>query len=293
MYNLNRVGEHTYYMDSPTNVGFYVYDTDKACMIDSGNDKAAGKKALKHIETNGWTLKKVIGTHSHGDHTGGCALLKAKSGCEVYLPGVEAAILNHTFLEPTYLYGGFAMKELYSKFITAAPCECKELTKEDLPEGLSYEHLDGHSFEHIAVKTDDGVWFTGDCVISGEILNKYKVSFLYDIEKHLDSLEKLKNLKGRLFIPSHSVPVENIAELADINRENIIEVADVVKRLCTEGITIDGLLEKVFEEFSIKLYITQYALIGFTVRSYISWLYGKGEIEPVFEGTRLLWKTVK
>ncbi len=291
MYNLNQVGEHTYYMDSPTNVGFYVYNNN-VCMIDGGNNKDAGKKALRHIEAKGWKLEKIICTHSHGDHTGGCALLKSRSGCGVYLPGVEASILNHTFLEPTYLYGGFAMKELYSKLITAAPCECMELSEDDLPEGLCYEHLDGHSFEQIAVRTDDGVWFTGDCVLSAETLNKYKVSFLYDIEKHLKSLEKIKTLSGKLFIPSHNVPVEDITELAEKNRENVAEVSEVIKRLCSEGITIDGLLEKVFEEFSIKLYITQYALIGFTVRSYISWLYGKGEIEPVFEGTKLLWKTV-
>ena len=82
-----------------------------------------------------------------------------------------------------------------------------------------------------------------------------------------------------------------VSATSRINSENIREVADTIKRLCAVGLTIDELLERLFAEFGIKLYLTQYALVGFTTRSYLSWLYEKGEIQPVFEGTRLLWKT--
>ena len=80
MYDLNQVGESTFYMDSPANVGFYV-DKNKVFLIDGGSDKDAAKKALKHIESRGWTLGAVICTHSHADHAGGCALLRQRTGC--------------------------------------------------------------------------------------------------------------------------------------------------------------------------------------------------------------------
>lgn len=291
MYELNRVGESTYYMNAPTNAGFYV-DDNKVFLIDGGSDKDAAKKALAHIEARGWTLKAVICTHSHADHAGGCAFLREETGCKIYAAGVGAAILKYSYLEPTYLYGGFAMKDLHSKFIMSPPCDCEELTPKTLPEGLEYTHIDGHDFEQIAVRTRDGVWFIADSVVSAETLSRYKIPFLYDIAKQLDALKKLTELEGRLFIPAHCPPTENVTELARINSENIREVAETIKRLCKDGLTVDELLERLFAGFGIKLYLTQYALVGFTTRSYLSWLYEKGEIKPVFAGTKLLWKTV-
>ena len=292
MYDLNQVGESTFYMDSPANVGFFT-DKNKVYLIDGGSDKDAAKKALKHIESRGWTLEAVICTHSHADHAGGCALLQQRTGCKIYAAGVSAAIIKYSYLEPTYLYGGFAMKDLRSKFIMSPPCGCEELTPDVLPDGLEYTHIDGHDFEQTALKTCDGVWFVGDSVVSAETLSKYKIPFLYDIAEQLNTLQKLTELKGRLFIPAHCPPTEDITELARINAENIREVSETIKRLCSAGLTIDELLERLFAKFGIKLYLTQYALVGFTTRSYLSWLYEKGEIKPVFEGTRLLWKTVE
>ena len=290
MYELNKVGENTYYIDSPANVGVYEYG-GKVCLIDSGSDMDAAKKALRLIEGRGWTLDMVICTHSHADHAGGCAYLREKTGCRVYAYGAAAAIVKYPFLEPTYLYGGFPAKELRSKFLMSAPCECEELTEEVLPDGLEFAEMNGHDFAQIAVGTKDGVWFTADIVLDAATLSKYKVSFLYDIESHLETLDRLEKLSGRLFIPAHSEPIESIAELCRINRGNVFEVAEVIKRLCRDALTIDELLERIFAEFGIKLYLMQYALIGCTTRSYLSWLVGRGEMKMVFEGTRLLWKT--
>ena len=39
MYSLNKVGEKTYYIDCPTNIGLYKLNDTDVCIIDSGNDK--------------------------------------------------------------------------------------------------------------------------------------------------------------------------------------------------------------------------------------------------------------
>lgn len=292
MYELNKVGEHTYYIDSPTNVGLYEYD-GRCCLIDGGSDKSAAKKVLKHIEEQGWTLEKVFCTHGHADHTGGCAILRERTGCIVYAPKACAAVLNNPQILPSVLYGGFPSDELRSKFLMAPQCECLPLVEEALPNGLSFTKIDGHDFEQAAFRTSDNVWFIADGTVSEQTTEKYKIAFLYDVAEHLKSLEKLKTLEGRLFIPSHDVPQSDISNLVDRNIACIHEVANVIKRFCENGITIDDLLEKIFAEFGIKLYLMQYALIGSTTRSYLSWLVGKGEMECVFEGSRLLWRTVK
>ncbi|MBE6902661.1 MAG: MBL fold metallo-hydrolase [Ruminococcaceae bacterium] len=292
MYDLNKVGEHTYYIDAPTNLGIYLYNGNKVCMIDGGSDSDAAKKALQHIEANGWTLEMVLNTHCHADHTGGCAYLADRTGCRNYAPGADAAIMRYSYLNPTYLFGGFPMKELENKFTLAPPCDCLPLTEDVLPEGLTCLHVDGHSFEQLAFRTSDDVWFMADSLISAETFPKYKIAFLYDIQKHLDTLDRISRLNGKLFIPSHCTPLTDIQQLAAINRDNVYEVAEDIKRLCRDGLTIDELLEQLFAEYRIRLYIMQYALVGYTTRSYLSWLSARGEIAPVFDGTRLLWKTV-
>lgn len=292
MFDLNKVGERTYYIDCPTNMGIYNYADNKVCMIDGGSDSEAAKKALAHIAANGWELTMVLNTHCHADHTGGCAYLAEQTGCKVYAPGADAAIMRYSYLNPTYLFGGFPIKDLENKFTLAPPCDCLPLTEDSLPAGIEALHVDGHSFEQLAFHTSDDVWFMADSLIAAETFPKYKIAFLYDIEKHLQTLERIMSLEGRLFIPSHCPPLTDAKSLAEINRDYVYEVAEDIKRFCRDGLTIDELLQKIFEEYRIRLYIMQYALVGYTTRSYLSWLNSRGEIVPVFEGTKLLWKTV-
>ena len=247
---------------------------------------------LRLITGRGWTLNKVFCTHSHADHTGGCSALRERTDCGIYAPGVCASVLRYSYLQPVTLFGGYPMREMRSKFVMAKTCECAELTESALPEGLTFEHIDGHDFEQAAFKTGDGVWFTADCAVDKSVIERYKISFLYDIAEHLRSLERLKAFEGNLFIPSHSEPLTSIAELAEENIRNVHEVAAVIKRLLETPLTIDGLIEGLFVEFGIKLYLMQYELIGSTARSYLSWLSANGEVGCVFEGSRLLWKTV-
>lgn len=291
MFELHKVGAHTYYIDAPTNMGLYVYEGNKVCMIDAGIDSTASGEALRIIREQGWTLTMVLNTHCHADHTGGSAFLKEQTGCIVCAPSVDAAVVSNSILNPAYLYGGFPMNDLLGKFLYFPACECLPLAPEMLPEGLSCVHMDGHSFEMVAVRTEDDVWFVADTVISAETLSKYRISFLLDIGEHLRSLDRLEGLSGKLFIPSHCPPVEDITGLVKANRDAVNDVADKIRELCRDGMSIDDLIAKLFEVYGIKLYLTQYALIGCTTRSYLSWMIDRGEITPVFEGTKLMFRS--
>ena len=71
MYELHQVGENTFYIDCPAKMGVYRVAPEEAVLIDSGNDKEAGKKVLKIFDAQGWRLKAVYNTHSNADHIGG------------------------------------------------------------------------------------------------------------------------------------------------------------------------------------------------------------------------------
>ena len=44
MYELIQVSEKSYYIQSPANIGLVKLNKKEVCLIDSGNDKNAGKK---------------------------------------------------------------------------------------------------------------------------------------------------------------------------------------------------------------------------------------------------------
>ncbi len=288
MFELNQAGAATWYMNAPTNIGFYLYNAPEVCMIDCG-DRTCAEKSLEHIRAQGWKLTKLFLTHSHTDHTSGAQWIRGQTDCEVYAPGISAAAVKHSFLIATTLYGGRPNQEMCSKFLLPPPCDCSEITADALPRGLVEFRLDGHDMAQSAFCRPDGVWFTADAVISESALKSHRISFIYDIAKHLNSLEELSRLKGSVFIPSHCDPVSDIRPLVDENSAAIRDVAGDIVQLCARPQTMDDIIAFALEKYRIRLYLMQYLLVGQTVRSYVSWLMEQGKLFAVYSGTRLLF----
>lgn len=292
MYELIWVGENTYYIESPAKVGVYDMGEGKVCLIDGGSDKDTGKKILRVLQEKGWTIDRIICTHHHADHIGGNRYLQEKTGCPIYAAGLDRVFMENPILEPAMLYGGCPPEGLRNKFLMAEPSCVQELTKEVLPRGISVQRLDGHSFAMSAVRTDDDIWFLADAITSESVLEKYHISFLYDLESYLESLEMIEALTGRLFIPAHAAPTEDPLPLVAANRAKIEELMDLILTLCRAGMGFEELLGRVFDHYGLSLDLSQYVLSGSTIRSYLTYLLEHGRLRAEFSGNRLFWKTV-
>ena len=292
MYELIQAAEHTYYIQCPAKMGLWVPDGQHAVLIDSGNDKDAGRKVQKLLEAQGWALTAILNTHANADHNGGNALLQQRLGAPAFAPGIEAAVTTHPILEPAFLYGGYPPKPLRNKFLLAQPSRCQPLTEENLPAGLAMLPLPGHFFDMCGFRTEDGVWFLADCLSGASIVEKYHVNFIYDVAAYLETLDRVSALEGRLFIPAHAEPAEDIRPLAELNRRKVLEIAELIRSLCREPRIFEDVLRDVFTHYQLTMDFNQYVLVGSTVRSYLAYLLDRGELAAEFSDSRLLWRAV-
>lgn len=291
MYELLQAGPCSYYMDCPSKVGFIVLG-EEVCLVDTGGDKDAGKKALRRAQEMGWRVKLVLNTHSHADHIGGNHLVQQRTGAPIYAPGIEAAFVRWPVLEPATAWGGCPPKGLRGKFWMAQPSEVLPAGEAPLPQGVELLRLDGHAPAHMAVKAPDGVWFVGDAVVGETTLQKYHISFLYDIGEFLRSLDVLEALEGTAFVPSHAPAVSDIRPLVQANRAACEQVAANILEICRAPHTGDEVLKALFDGYGLVLDMHQYAICGATVRSYFAYLEEKGLLAHEVCENRLMWRTV-
>lgn len=287
---LIKVGEKTYYIKNPTNIGIYKINDNEVYIIDSGNDKEAGKKILKIINEQNWTVKGIIVTHSNADHIGGNKLIQDRTGCEILANNIEKNFTENPILEPAFLYGGYPFKDLRHKFLMAQASIVTNL-EENLPEGLEVINLKGHFFDMIGIKTSDDVYFLADALFSEETIKKYHLFFIYDVSEFLNTLENLKSIEGKLFIPSHCEATNDIKNLIKANENKVKEIIEYIYNLCNEN-TFESILKAVFDFYNLNMNSEQYVLIGSTVKSYLSFLFDKCKIAYEFKDNKMIWKKI-
>ncbi len=292
MFELVQVSDRSYYIESPAKIGLVKLNDKDVCLIDSGNDKDAGRKVRQILDANGWHLTAIYNTHANADHIGGNRYLQGQTGCRVYAPEIDCEFTRHPVLEPSFLYGGYPCKDLRHKFLMAQESSAEYLTEEVLPAGFELIKLPGHFFNMVGFRTPDDVVFLADCLSSREILDKYQIGFIYDVDAYLKTLEMVKTLKAKMFVPAHAAATTDIAGLAQYNIDKVHEVAGKILELCAEPCFFENILQKLFTEYGLMMNFEQYVLVGSTVRSYLSWLKDSGKVNVKFDNNMLLWQRV-
>lgn len=289
MFELIQVSGNSYYIQSPAKIGLVRLTDTHVCLIDSGSDKDAGRKVRQILDENRWQLTAIYNTHSNADHIGGNKYLQGQTGCKIYAPGIECAFTRRPVLEPSFLYGACPPKDLRHKFLMAQESPAEPLTADILPAGFQIIPLPGHFFDMVGYRTPDDVVYLADCLSSRETLDKYGIGFIYDIGAYLSTLEMVQSLRAKCFVPAHAGASEEIAELARYNMRKVHEIAERILTLCECPHTFETLLQRLFTEYGLTMNFEQYALVGSTVRSYLSWLKDAGRLNAYFENNQLFW----
>ncbi len=292
MFELEQVGKNTYYITNPAKMGLYTCHDGGVYLFDSGIDKDAGRRIRQILDAKGWHLKAIINTHSNADHIGGNPYLQGHYNCPVFANGMEAAFTRYPIVEPSFLYGGYPFKELRHKFLLAPGSQANDFSHPDFPDIFEVIPLPGHFFDMVGFRTPDDVVFLADSLCSETTLEKYAITFIYDVAAYLETLKTLETLKAAVFVPAHANAAADISTLARLNAAKVLEIADAIKTQCETPQSFEDVLKAICDRYQIKLNFEQYVLVGSTIRSYLAWMKDSGEMDVIFEDNRMFWKRV-
>ena len=184
------------------------FDGDRATLVDSGYvTHAAQTVDLVHHTLAGRKLTRLLNTHSHSDHIGGNAALKAAFACEIIVPaGLHAAIADWDedalLLSPL---GQQSARFQHDSLIGAG--------SEIEMGGLNWQALavPGHDMEALAyynpekriLISGDALWENGFGAIFPELLGEAD-----GLHHTRATLEMLARLPIDIVIPGHGRPFD-------------------------------------------------------------------------------------
>lgn len=144
----------------------------------------------------------------------------------------------------------------------------------------------------VGFRTPDDVVYLADCLSSRETLEKYQIGFIYDIAAYLKTLETVKTMHAKMFIPAHAAATEEIAVLAQNNIDKVSEIADKIVRICEQPLCFEAIMQRLFNDYGLEMNYEQYVLVGSTVRSYLAWLKDTGRLNGLFKNNMLMWQQI-
>ncbi len=309
---MEKIAKNTYFIEGGTNTGIYTYNNN-AVIIDPGLAGARPKRILNKLESMGFKAKYILNTHEHDDHYGGCGQLKDKEKAIINASSEYAKLyIENPILFPTYIMGGNSSDIM----IKSSKLTEKDITKVDmiLSEGIlnldtgknlkdngrklneneiRVIDLKGHTEGSVGFITPDNIFFVGDLLIGNEMIEKFDFLFTFDIEKYLDSLEKIESISYDKIVLGHSKKIitkEESKILIEKNRMSIIKYINQVKNMLTkEKLGYEKILKNIINENKLKCNYKEYHFFKASLVSLITYLMDRKEIDYIIESGELLY----
>lgn len=92
-------------------------------------------------------------------------------------------------------------------------------------------------------------------------------------------------------MPSHGSICADIDELARLNLPVVENLETELLEILVRPTHFDHILKAVCDRFDIALNCGQYALVGSTIRSFLSYLYNEGRLKLFFDANILYWES--
>lgn len=199
----------------------YVLSSGGLVLIDSG--PVESPRLLELLAEYHWQVRAVIHTHLHIDHVANNRLLSENQHAMFYATEEEVKAI----LTPERMLRAFGlktmeqaieMKKFYQQTVISIDPEKLTVCIEDAE--FKMIPLYGHSIGHAAVVTPDDVCCLGDAIVSGELLKKSKLPYMFDVGNTLASMKKIQTLNYPYYVAAHQ-SVETAESLKKVVAHNI------------------------------------------------------------------------
>jgi glyoxylase-like metal-dependent hydrolase (beta-lactamase superfamily II) len=289
---LEQIAGPAHYVAGRVNIGVVVGE-GQAALIDSGLDESSARKALQAVEQAGLRTIALINTHAHADHCGGNAFVRKRTGAAVYAPPIEASLIQHTEIEPFYLFGAAPFPAIDSKWFHAAPSQVDHTLGSTLSIcGLELEILPaaGHSINQVGVLTPD-VAYLGDTLMGPALLERYPIQYCYDVPAHRATLERLVSLQQSWYVGAHFPPTQDLEGLLAANRRNLERTAEAVLNTISSSATTEDVIARAAEALGVlSMDASTYLLNAAAVKAHLSAHVHEGRVEFEIRDRRPFWR---
>lgn len=289
---LTKIKGNTYYINAPTNIGVYVFKNKNCILIDTGINNSAAKKIDEVLIENGLHPKYIVNTHSHLDHCGGNIYFQNNyPGCLIYTSYMEKLFMENVELYPSMLCGSIPLKGLDR---INKPFNVDFILEYGInkinDEKFHVISLKGHTGEQIGFITQEKVCFLGDSIFSSEIIDKYSLPYLYNIEDSIKTLKSIKDIDADFFVLGHSdniITKDEINSLVDKNLNNIENYISQILELLDQPLTKEDVLQNLVILNDLSMNFTEYHINLSAVSAFISYVYNKDLIDSSIEDGKL------
>ena len=229
-------------------VPFYCIGGKEWILLDSGS-RFVRQELSEYLEQNEITVKAVICSHAHFDHTENNRFLQEKYGAEIIMTAYDAGTVHDALALKSCFYSHTAQEnesgngEMLCRADRVLPLDASDV--EVCGARFELVPLPGHAASHMGIVTPDNVIYLADSLFTRDALQASRLIYMLSWSLTLKTLEQIKDFHYEKYILAHCGAVDEIKMLAEENICQFTRILEKFQSLCQEEGTLEELTRRV------------------------------------------------